>query len=71
MFFPRAFPSNFLVVAVLIAVPQVILAQEKNAEQGNVRKPKDDADLRYWLENMVWHHNFTRAEISAGIAFWS
>lgn len=29
------------------------------------RTPKDEADLRYWLENMVWHHRYTNAEISA------
>jgi hypothetical protein len=33
--------------------------------EANFRKPKDDADLRYWLENMVWHHQFTDAEIAA------
>lgn len=31
----------------------------------NARPPKDDADLRYWLENMVWHHRFTTDEIAA------
>lgn len=34
-------------------------------EEANHRKPKDDAELRYWLENMVWHHRFTDAEITA------
>jgi hypothetical protein len=29
-----------------------------------VRKPKDEADLRYWLENMVWYHHFGDEEIS-------
>jgi hypothetical protein len=27
------------------------------------RKPENDADLRYWLENMVWHHRFTVDEV--------
>lgn len=31
----------------------------------NFRRPKTDAELRYWLQNMVWHHRFTQAEISA------
>ena len=31
----------------------------------NFRKPTSDDDLRYWLENMVWHHRFTIEEISA------
>lgn len=43
------------------------LAQEKtgdDAEAGNVRAPKDDADLRYWLENMVWHHGYASDEVT-------
>lgn len=27
------------------------------------RTPQNDADLKYWLENMVWHHHFTTEEI--------
>ncbi len=27
------------------------------------RTPQDDAGLKYWLENMVWHHRFTTEEI--------
>jgi len=33
----------------------------------NARPPKDEADLKAWLENMVWHHRFTTAEIHAAI----
>ncbi len=29
----------------------------------NARRPKDDAELRYWLENMVWRHRFSTEEI--------
>src|SRR5262245_38414482 len=53
-----------LVLASLGLPPGVLAAQDQDAET-NFRKPKDDADLRYWLENMVWHHNFTKAEIAA------
>lgn len=35
------------------------------AEPPNFRKPATDAELRYWLENMVWHHRFSVDEISA------
>ena len=35
------------------------------ASRDEFRKPKDDVDLRYWLQNMVWHHGFTNAEIRA------
>jgi hypothetical protein len=33
------------------------------AASGNARAPRDEADLRSWLENMVWHHRFTTDEI--------
>ncbi len=33
------------------------------AETGNIRVPTSDADQRYWLQNMVWHHHFTTTEI--------
>src|SRR6266571_1927601 len=31
----------------------------------NSRRPKNNADLRFWLENMVWYHRFSVAEINA------
>ncbi len=31
----------------------------------NSRRPKDEAELRGWLENMVWHHRFSTEEITA------
>jgi hypothetical protein len=31
----------------------------------NTRRPAGDADLRYWLENMVWQHRFSVEEITA------
>ncbi len=31
--------------------------------QDNTRKPANDTELRYWLENMVWHHRFTPDEV--------
>jgi hypothetical protein len=30
-----------------------------------VRRPRNDAELRYWLENMLAHHSFTVDEVSA------
>jgi sugar lactone lactonase YvrE len=35
------------------------------ADRPNFRPPKDEADLRYWLENMVWYHHFTVDEVRA------
>ena len=34
------------------------------AEPSNARKPKADAELKYWLQNMVWHHRFSNDEIA-------
>jgi hypothetical protein len=30
-----------------------------------VREPKDDAELQFWLQNMVWHHGFSHEEINS------
>ncbi|MEW6307123.1 MAG: hypothetical protein AB1705_26970 [Verrucomicrobiota bacterium] len=29
----------------------------------NARRPVNDADLRFWLQNMVWHHRFSTDEV--------
>lgn len=34
-------------------------------EPANARQPKNDDDLRYWLQNMVWYHRFQTEEIEA------
>ncbi len=34
-----------------------------HAGEGQFRVAKDDAELRAWLENMVWHHRYSIAEI--------
>ncbi|MCH7687516.1 MAG: polysaccharide deacetylase family protein [Planctomycetes bacterium] len=31
----------------------------------NFRHPENDADLRSWLENMVWHHRYSVEEVEA------
>ncbi len=33
-------------------------------DRSNARRPADDAELRYWLENMVRYHRFTPAEVA-------
>ncbi len=43
----------------------LLLAVASTVSAENIRPPKDDADRRAWLENMVWHHRFTTAEIKA------
>src|SRR5690242_2823102 len=34
------------------------------AEDGNQRRPANDAELKYWLENMVWNHGFSKGEVA-------
>jgi len=34
-------------------------------EPPNYRKPTSAAETRFWLENMVWYHRFTPAEITS------
>jgi len=66
MVFPRAIPGMFLLLAGIVAAwAPALFAQKNETEKNNHRTPKDDADLRYWLENMVWYHKFTTAEITA------
>lgn len=33
-------------------------------DSANARRPANDTELRYWLQNMVWYHHFTPAEIT-------
>jgi hypothetical protein len=40
--------------------PSKLLAE---APATNARPPANDAELRYWLENMVWYHRFSTSEI--------
>lgn len=39
------------------------LLSDESAE--NFRRPGDETDLKYWLENMVWYHGFSVNEVSA------
>jgi len=35
------------------------------AEPMEFRRPRNDSELRYWLQNMVWYHQFSTSEITA------
>ncbi|MBL9123113.1 MAG: hypothetical protein JNG90_05735 [Planctomycetaceae bacterium] len=48
-------------IALVVASVSAFDAQE--AELSNARRPANDGELRYWLENMIWHHRFTPDEI--------
>ena len=57
---PQHSPLFAIAMAALIAP---LLAAEPAPP--NHRKPKSESELRSWLENMVWHHRYTSAEIAA------
>jgi len=40
-------------------------AIKSGSSRDNSRRPTNAADLRRWLENMVWYHHFTVSEIRA------
>lgn len=48
-------------LAALLAIGTAAVPLSASGE----RPPRDDADLRAWLENMVVHHRFTDGEVSA------
>ena len=37
----------------------------RTVQSNNFRRPANDDELKYWLQNMVWYHRFTNAEITA------
>ena len=45
----------------MLLIASVACAAE--ADVSNSRRPTSDDELRYWLQNMVWHHRFTTGEI--------
>jgi hypothetical protein len=52
---------------VLFSGPLTLKTAQANSptDPPNFRKPVTDAELRYWLENMVWFHRFSGAEIAS------
>ena len=51
-----------MILASMMVTP-ALAAEEGSVD--NFRRPKGDAELRSWLENMVWHHRFTIDEVTA------
>ena len=47
----------------LATYERVAVQDDSAAVRANARPAKDAPDLRYWLENMVWQHRFTPAEV--------
>jgi hypothetical protein len=57
---PRVFHSGSVA---LIFLAVLFSARAAPVEVANARLPNTDTELRYWLENMVWYHDFTSEEI--------
>jgi hypothetical protein len=57
-------------LAVLLTILVAHNVASGDEEPANHRTPTNDKELRYWLENMVWHHGFSLEEVKAatGIA---
>ncbi len=61
---PVAVPGTMSAAAIgllLLLAP----AAAGDSPADNARMPAGDAELRYWLENMVWYHGFDVHEVSA------
>ncbi len=54
--------TRFLTMGVIALLS---LAAASAAEPSDARPPRNDVELRFWLENMVWHHRFAPPEIAA------
>jgi hypothetical protein len=52
----------FSCFTLLLAVAAHSLAQD---DAGEARKPRDETDLRVWLERMVWHHAYSMEEMQS------
>jgi len=50
------------ITCLVLLTPMFLCAAEPAAS--NARRPANDEDLQYWLENMIRHHRFTLAEAS-------
>ena len=48
----------------LSTVPLLCPIASRADDPTNARKPNGDTELRFWLENMIWHHRFSDDEIT-------
>ncbi|MHB8523651.1 MAG: hypothetical protein ACYDH9_23250 [Limisphaerales bacterium] len=61
----RWFFRTALAVVLMTALGGAIAAPDDGRHNpANARRPANDAELRYWLQNMVWYHHFTVSEIT-------
>ena len=58
----RRFLSTALFISCCATLARGLAADDRTS---NARTPKNNQELRAWLENMVWHHSFSKEEIVA------
>ena len=58
---PALFRNHCLLPLLMMTI--IACPSASHAGEGQLRMAKDDAELRAWLENMVWHHRYSMAEI--------
>lgn len=62
-------PHRLLVIAAIWSLMTLPLASlspcRADDAASNYRRPANDSDLEYWLQNMVWYHGFSHSEIEA------
>lgn len=49
----------------LATYERVAVRDDSASVRASARMPANDGELRDWLQNMVWHHRFTPAEVRA------
>jgi hypothetical protein len=57
-------PGWRLAAGTLACLLSLLALSAAEPSPSNARRPGNDDELRYWLENMVRHHRFTTAEVS-------
>jgi hypothetical protein len=58
--------QNLLVFGIALSA-LCACAAERRIDKVTARRPASEAELRAWLENMVWYHRYTPAEIQASL----
>ena len=64
-FFKKHAQYKFIIISLCFGLAPTLFQTRGLAVEvkpGNYRTPVNDADLKYWLENMVWYHKFSIEE---------
>ena len=68
------YSSKLMVTALILSIfgfftyifnAPALAGSDQIVKTDNFRKPVNNEELKYWLENMIWYHHFTNIEITA------